>query len=46
MKDNIYTTKLLDVILMKEKSCLFMIMEYIPHDLKEVLDSKTLLNET
>ena len=46
MKDNIYTTKLYDVLFNEEKSCLYMVMEFVAHDLKEVLASKTQLNET
>ena len=45
MKDNIYTTKLYDVLFNEENSLLYMVMEFIAHDLKEVLASKTQLNK-
>ena len=39
MDNNIFTTKLQDVIFSESRACVFIVMDYVDHDLKTVLKS-------
>jgi mitogen-activated protein kinase 1/3 len=44
MKNNIYTTKLLDLLLVED--CLFIVLEHVDQDLKKVLSNSDEINFT